>query len=379
MSKQERIFLSPPHMSGRERELVGEVFDSNFIAPAGPMIDRFEKAFCELTGHRAAAALSSGTGAMDIALRLLGVGQGDEVWVADLTFIGGASPIIYRGATPVFLDVSPDTWTLDVALLTDALEEADKKGRLPKVVIPVDLYGQSCDLDEIIRICDRYDIPVVVDSAEAMGARYKDRHAGKGAKMAIYSFNGNKIITTSGGGMLASDDEELIARARYLSQQARRPVTHYEHTETGYNYRMPSLCAAVGVGQLEVLPQRVEQRREIFNIYTDAFKSLSGVTMMPEADYGMSNRWLTVLTLNPAEMPVKPSEICGAAEEANIECRPVWMPMHKQPVFENECFISSGVSVRLYETGVCLPSGTAMTDREIQRVISFFVKAVQRA
>ena len=379
MSKQERIFLSPPHMSGRERELVSEVFDSNFIAPAGPMIDRFEKEFCKLTGHRAAAALSSGTGAMDIALRLLDVGPGDEVWVSDLTFIGGASPIIYRGATPVFLDVSPDTWTLDVALLTNALDEADKKGRLPKAVIPVDLYGQSCDLDEIIRACDRYDIPVVVDSAEAMGARYKDRHAGKGAKMAIYSFNGNKIITTSGGGMLASDDEELIARARYLSQQARRPVAHYEHTETGYNYRMPSLCAAVGVGQLEVLPQRVERRREIFNLYADAFKFLSGVTMMPEADYGISNRWLTVLTLNPAEISAKPNEICGAAEEENIECRAVWMPMHKQPVFENERFVFSGVSVRLYKTGVCLPSGTAMTDKEIQRVISFFVRTVQRA
>lgn len=363
-------------MSGRERELVGEVFDSNFIAPAGPMIDRFEKEFCELTGHRAAAALSSGTGAMDIALRLLDVGPGDEVWVADLTFIGGASPIIYRGATPVFLDVSPDTWTLDVALLTDALEEADKKGRLPKVVIPVDLYGQSCDLDEIVRVCDRYDIPVVVDAAESVGTRYKDRHAGKGAKMAIYSFNGNKIITTSGGGILASDDEELIVRARYLSQQARRPVAHYEHTETGYNYRMPSLCAAVGVGQLEVLSRRVERRREIFNIYADAFKSLVGVAMMPEADYGISNRWLTVLTLDPTNVSIKSTEICKAAERENIECRAVWKPMSRQPVFLDARVIRSGTADDLFATGICLPSGSAMSDAEIQRVISLISKSV---
>ena len=247
MTSADRIFLSVPHMSGRERELVGEVFDSNFIAPAGPMIDRFEDALCATTGHKAAAALSSGTGAMDIALRLLGVAPGDDVWAADLTFIGGVSPIKFHGANPVFLDVSADTWTLDPDLLETELKKADRENKLPKLVVPVDLYGQSCDLDVIVSICDRYEIPVVVDSAEAMGAEYRGRHAGKGAKLAVYSFNGNKIITTSGGGALASDDEDLIDRARYLSQQARQPVPYYEHTETGYNYRMPSLCAAVGV------------------------------------------------------------------------------------------------------------------------------------
>lgn len=379
MSEEKRIFLSPPHMSGRERELVGEVFDSNFIAPAGPMIDRFENAFCELTGHAAAAALSSGTGALDVAMRLLEVGPGDEVWIADLTFMGGVSPVIYRGATPVFIDVSPDTWTLDTGLLAKMLVEADEKGRLPKVVIPVDLYGQSCDLDEIVRLCDIYEIPVVVDAAESVGARYKDRHAGKGAKFAIYSFNGNKIITTSGGGMLASDDEEMIARARYLSQQAREPVAHYEHKELGYNYRMPSLCAAVGVGQLEALPERVRRRREIFAIYADAFSAVTGVTMMPEAEYGIANRWLTVLTIDPTQIEKTPQEICGAAGHANIECRPVWMPMHSQPIFKNQSFTSSGVSDRLFKTGICLPSGTAMTDGDIQRVISFFLENVERS
>lgn len=379
MSEEKRILLSPPHMSGRERELVGEVFDSNFIAPAGPMIDRFEKAFCELTGHKAAAALSSGTGAMDIAMRLLDVGPGDEVWIADLTFMGGVSPVIYRGATPVFIDVSPDTWTLDTDLLAKMLEEAGVKGLLPKAVIPVDLYGQSCDLDEIVRLCDSYEVPVVVDAAESVGARYKDRHAGKGAKFAVYSFNGNKIITTSGGGMLASDDEEMIARARYLSQQARQPVAHYEHKELGYNYRMPSLCAAVGVGQLEALPERVLRRREIFDIYAEAFSSVAGVTMMPEAEYGKANRWLSVLTLNPAEIGPKPTEICMLGDVHNIECRPVWMPMHSQPVFKNENFTSNGTSDRLFETGICLPSGTAMTDGDIQRVTSFFLTSVERA
>jgi dTDP-4-amino-4,6-dideoxygalactose transaminase len=337
------------------------------------MIGRFEKAFCDFTGHRAAAALSSGTGAMDIALRLLDVGPGDEVWVQDLTFVGGASPIIYRGATPVFIDVSPDTWTMDVALLADALDKADKKGQLPKVVIPVDLYGQSCDLDEIIKLCDQYGIPVVVDSAEAMGAHYKGRHAGTGATMAIYSFNGNKIITTSGGGMLASDDEELIARARYLSQQARQPVIHYEHTEIGYNYRMPSLCAAVGVGQLEVLPSRVARRREIFNTYAEAFRSVPGITMMPEADYGVSNRWLTALTLDEALISVKTDEICKMGEQASIECRPVWMPMSRQPVFSDARAIRSGTADALFRTGLCLPSGTAMVQGDIERVVEMLL------
>jgi dTDP-4-amino-4,6-dideoxygalactose transaminase len=365
-------------MSGRERELVGEVFDSNFIAPAGPMIDHFEEAFCATTGHKAAVALSSGTGAMDIALRLLGVEQGDDVWVADLTFIGGVSPIRFHGANPVFLDVCPDTWTLDPALLASELEKANKVGKLPKVVVPVDLYGQSCDLDRIVSICDQYEIPVVVDSAEAMGARYKDRHAGKGAKFAIYSFNGNKIITTAGGGMLASDDKEMIARAKYLSQQARQPVPHYQHTETGYNYRMPSLCAAVGVGQLEVLDERVRRRREIFAKYATSFNSISSISMMPEASYGASNRWLSVITLDPEKTHVTPAEVCSFADTQNVECRPVWKPMSQQPVFKTERFTSTGVSTSLFSAGVCLPSGSAMRDQQIERVVLAIAGSLKR-
>lgn len=377
MTDTDRIFLSVPHMSGRERELVGEVFDSNFIAPAGPMIDRFENALCSTTGHEAAAALSSGTGAMDIALRLLNVAPGDDVWVADLTFIGGVSPIKFHGANPVFLDVSEGTWAMDPELLETELKKADQAGRLPKVVIPVDLYGQSCDLDQIVGICDRYEIPVVVDSAEAMGARYKDRHAGKGAKFAVYSFNGNKIITTSGGGALAGDDVDLIERAKYLSQQARQPVPHYEHTETGYNYRMPSLCAAVGVGQLEVLEDRVARRREIFAIYADLFNSVPSISMMPEASYGVANRWLSVITLNPEQTRITPEQVCRFADAQNVECRRVWKPMSQQQVFGNERFTSTGISNRLFSTGVCLPSGSSMSDEQIERVVSTIKAALE--
>lgn len=370
MTEQSKIFLSPPHMSGRERELVLEVFDSNFLAPAGPMIDRFEQEFCAFTGHKAAVALSSGTGAMDIALRLLEVGVDDEVWVSDLTFIGGVAPILYRGAKPVFLDVCKDTWTLDVELLTDELEKAGNAGRLPKAVIPVDLYGQSCDLEPIVNVCERYGVPVVVDSAEAMGATYKGRHAGVGAALAVYSFNGNKIMTTAGGGMLAGADEELLNRARYLAQQARQPVVHYEHTETGYNYRMPSLCAAVGVGQLEVLRDLVTRRREIFDVYADELGAYDGVDMMPEAAYGKANRWLSVLTISSSDISVSPAEICEIAAQQNVECRPVWKPMSQQPVFKDARSVSTGTSDELYKTGLCLPSGSAMSDADLKRAIA---------
>jgi dTDP-4-amino-4,6-dideoxygalactose transaminase len=357
-------------MSGRERELVLEVFDSNFLAPAGPMIDRFEQEFCAFTGHKAAVALSSGTGAMDIALRLLEIGVDDEVWVSDLTFIGGVAPILYRGAKPVFLDVCKDTWTLDVELLTDELEKAGNAGRLPKAVIPVDLYGQSCDLEPIVNVCERYGVPVVVDSAEAMGATYKGRHAGVGAALAVYSFNGNKIMTTAGGGMLAGADEELLNRARYLAQQARQPVVHYEHTETGYNYRMPSLCAAVGVGQLEVLRDLVTRRREIFDVYADELGAYNGVDMMPEAAYGKANRWLSVLTISSSDISVSPAEICEIAARQNVECRPVWKPMSQQPVFKDARSVSTGTSDELYKTGLCLPSGSAMSDSDLKRAIA---------
>lgn len=363
-----RIFLSPPHMSGQERLLVGEVFDQNYIAPAGPMIRRFEEALNDLTGFADTAALTSGTAAMHLALRLIDVQPGDEVWTSTLTFIGGVAPILYEKATPVFFDADERSWTLDTNLLAERLEHAAKKGRLPKAVVPVDLYGQSCDLDEILALCAPYEVPVIVDSAEAVGSRYKDRHAGKGALMACTSFNGNKIITTSGGGALSSDDPALIARARMLSQQAREPVPYYEHETYGYNYRLSSLCAAIGVGQLEVLPERVACRRAIFDGYVAGLGDLPGISFMPEADYGTANRWLTVINVDQAS-GLNPETIRLALEEHNIESRPVWKPMHQQPVFRDADHVGGGISEHLFQTGLCLPSGSSMSDADVSRVV----------
>jgi dTDP-4-amino-4,6-dideoxygalactose transaminase len=364
------IFLSAPHMSGDERKLVDEVFDMNYVAPAGPMIPRFEKALSETTGHAETAALSSGTAAMHLALRVLGIGAGDEVWTSSLTFIGGVAPILYERATPVFLDVSPKDWTLDVGMLSEALKAGAKKGKLPKAVLPVDIYGQSCDLDSILELCGAHDVPVVVDSAEAMGASYRGRHAGKGALLATYSFNGNKIITTSGGGALAGDNVKLIEEARKLSQQAREPYMHYEHQTYGYNYRLSGLCAAVGVGQLRVLSERVARRRAIFARYKKELGDLPGISFMPEADYGVANRWLTVIMLDEKQGAPSPEELRLSLDAERIEARPVWKPMHQQPVFRDARMIGGKVSEGLFKTGLCLPSGTIMSEEDLTRVIA---------
>jgi len=372
------IFLSPPHMSGRERALVGEVFDMNYVAPAGPMVQRFEEALSATTGHADTAALTSGTAALHLALRLLGVQAGDEVWTSSLTFIGGVAPILYERAEPVFFDVSPENWTIDVELLREALDNAAKVNKLPRAIIPVDLYGQSCDLDAILEICEAYAIPVIVDSAEAMGTRYKGRHAGKGALLAAYSFNGNKIITTSGGGALASDNEGLIAEARKLSQQAREPAIHYEHQTYGYNYRLSALSAAVGVGQLEVLQARVAWRRAIFDTYRKALHDLPGIGFMPEASYGVANRWLTVVTLQSSEGAPSPETLRLALEAERIEARPVWKPMHLQPVFKGARKIGGDVSEGLFAKGLCLPSGSNMSEADQARVIDIIRRCWSR-
>lgn len=379
MTMSERIFLSPPHMVGTERGLVGEVFDANYVAPAGPMIERFERAFCEMTGFAHAAAVSSGTAALHLALRLVGVGPGDEVWAPTLTFIGGVSPITYLGATPVFFDVSPDSWTLDVNLLAAEMSDAAKAGKLPAAVISVDLYGQCADLDAIRAVCDPYGIPVVSDAAEAMGATYKSKHAGKGAAAAGFSFNGNKIVTTGGGGMIASDDAKLITEARALSQQARQPVIHYEHTTIGYNYRMSSLNAAVGCGQLAALAERVACRRKIFARYVRELKDLPGLSFMPEVSTGRGNRWLTVALIDPGETTLTPEALRLELEAENIEARPVWKPMHMQPIFDRLRIIGGGVSARLFATGICLPSGTQMSEKDQGRVIDVILRASCKA
>lgn len=398
---QPRIFLATPHMGGEEQRFVREAFESNYVAPAGPQLDAFEREFCEMTGIRHSVAVSSGTAAMHLALRHIGVGRGDEVFASTLTFIGSISPILFQGGVPVLIDSDEESWNMDPDLLGRELELSNRRGRLPRAVVPTDLYGQCADLERISAICRRYDVPVIVDSAEALGAQYRRvweagrtkgeeslqgefLSAGAGARAAVFSFNGNKIITTSGGGILASDDGELVERARFLSQQARDPAPHYEHTQLGYNYRMSNISAAIGRGQLRVLQKRIEQKRKIFNYYMEALNCIPGIEFMPEAPYGKSTRWLTVVLIDPVEFGVERDSVRLALEAENIEARPVWKPMHLQPVFHTgqeksrrsagnrgyRVRIAGGaVSEYLFERGLCLPSGTQMSEADLDRVI----------
>ena len=363
-----RLFLSPPHLSGGELEAVAAAFESNYVAPLGPAVDAFEAAFCAYTGIAHAVALSSGTAALHLALRELGVGPGDRVICASLTFIGNVAPVTYQGGVPVLVDVDPASWTLDVGLLEAELRRAAAAGERPKAVLPTDLYGQCADLDAIQAVCAPYGIPVVVDAAESLGARYRGRPAGQGAAAAAYSFNGNKIITTSGGGLLASDDPELIARARFLSQQARDPAPHYQHTTIGYNYRMSNILAAIGSAQLRVLDERVARRRAIFDGYRELLGDLPGLSFMPEVGYGRHNRWLSVVQIDPDRFGVDRETVRLALEELNIESRPVWKPMHLQPVLQSAPRVGGAVSERLFARGLCLPSGSQMSDDDVARV-----------
>ena len=374
----QRLFLSPPHMSGREAEEVANAFASNYIAPAGPQLNAFEEAFKSYTGFPYAVAMSSGTSATHLALRELGAGPGTEVWGATLTFIGSVSPAAHERAQLRFLDCDRATWTLDPDLLDDELARANRENRLPKAVIPTDLYGQSCDLDRIVASCKRYDVPVLCDSAEGMGTRYKGRHAGRGAWAAIYSFNGNKIMTTSNGGMLASDDSRLIEHARKLSQQAREPAPHYQHEEVGFNYRLSNILAAIGLGQLSVLDDRVASRRRIFARYVERLGRIPGLTFMPEAEYGKHTRWLTVIQLDPAQIRTTPEQIRLKLESHDIESRPVWKPMHLQPVFKSSPRAGGAISEEFFARGLCLPSGSQMSDSDVDRVASIVAESVQR-
>ncbi|ACS81665.1 DegT/DnrJ/EryC1/StrS family aminotransferase [Maridesulfovibrio salexigens] len=368
-TNNKRIYLSPPHMGGNEQEYVRQAFESNFIAPLGPMVNGFEQDFSELTGFKHCAALSSGTAALHLALRIVGVEPGDVVIASSLTFIGSVSPVTFLGAEPVFIDSDYETWNMDPELLAEAVDHYISKGRKPKAVIPTDLYGQCADYDRILEILEPHEIPLIVDAAESVGALYKGRHAGKGALMASYSFNGNKIITSSGGGLLASDNDEMISRARWLSQQAKEPEPYYEHKEIGYNYRMSNVVAAVGRGQVEVIPDRVKRKREIFDYYEQELGHCPGISFMPEADYGECNRWLSVILVDKDEFGASPDEIRIALEEENIESRPVWKPMHNQPVFKNNTVFGGKVSEDLFARGLCLPSGTAMTTEDMERIV----------
>jgi len=363
-----RLFLSPPHLGGSELDLVKSVFASNWIAPVGPDIVAFEQEFAATVGVGSAAALSSGTAALHLALQLLEVGEGDLVLCSNMTFAASAFAIRYVGAEPVFVDCDSSTWNLSPELLREALEALAAEGTLPKAVIVVDLYGQSADWEPIQEICRKFGVPIVEDAAEALGATYQDRPLGRFGQLGVFSFNGNKIITTSGGGMLVSDDAAAIARARKLASQAKEDAPHYEHREIGYNYRLSNVLAAIGRGQLRVLSERVEARRQIFSWYQEFLGDLPGVRSMPEAEYGRSTRWLTCMTVDPHEFGADREEIRLALEVEDIESRPVWKPMHLQPVFQGARVFGGAVSEGLFAKGLCLPSGSAMKRRDVERV-----------
>ncbi len=367
-----RLYLSPPHLGPDEARLVAETFASNWVSPAGPNLDAFEREVAALLGVPHAVALASGTAALHLTLRHLGVGQGDEVWCSSLTFAASANPIVYERATPVFIDSEERSWNLDPALLAQALDDAARRGRLPRAVVVVDLYGQCADYDPILAACARHGVPVIGDAAEALGAHYKGRAAGSLGWCGVISFNGNKIITTSGGGMLVSHDATLIAHARKLATQARDQAAHYQHSEIGFNYRLSNVLAAIGRGQLRVLEQRVAARRRIFARYAELLAGVPGITLMSEERFGSSatraNRWLTVIQIDEAVFGVGPEDIRLALEREDIESRPVWKPLHLQPVFAGCRVIGGVVAERLFARGLCLPSGSAMADADIVRV-----------
>jgi pyridoxal phosphate-dependent aminotransferase EpsN len=370
MSEQKRIFLSPPHMSGEEMALIEEAFDSNYIAPLGPQVDAFEREMCTYLDVSHAVALSSGTAALHLALLMSGVGAGDEVLCSTLTFSASANAICYTGARPVFIDSRLDSWNLDPELVEDALLEAHRNGKRIKALMAVDLYGQCADYQRLEKICTDYQVTLIEDAAEALGASYGEKKAGTFGKMAALSFNGNKIITTSGGGMLLTQDEKLAARARFLSTQARDPTPHYQHSVIGYNYRMSNVLAAIGRGQLRVIDERVRKKRSIFENYTRLLGDLEGLTFMPEMVYGQSNRWLTCICIDPIALGASREEIRLLLEQHNIESRPVWKPMHLQPVFSDCRFLGGSVSEKIFREGLCLPSGTAMDDDDMTRICS---------
>jgi pyridoxal phosphate-dependent aminotransferase EpsN len=375
---KKRLYLSPPHVGEDERRLIIEAFDSNWIAPLGPQVDAFEQEMCDRLGGGHAVALSSGTAALHLALLILGVKPGDKVLVSTLTFSATANAVTYCGAVPVFVDCHPDSWCIDPALVAEELERAARAGESYAAVLTVDLYGQCADYDRIRDACTRHGVPLVQDAAEALGADYRGAPAGRQGDLGILSFNGNKIITTSGGGMLLSDRKEWMDQARFLATQARDPAPHYQHSHIGYNYRMSNLLAALGRGQLSHLAEKVETRRRNYRAYEVALGSHPGLDFMPEAPYGKSSRWLTCLTIDPAAFGATREQIRLALEAENIESRPIWKPMHLQPVFADCRYVGLGVSDAIFADGLCLPSGSAMTDRDLARVVGLILECGRR-
>lgn len=360
-----RIFLASPHMSdeGYEQEYVKEAFDSNWIAPLGSNVDGFENELAEMVGVNAAAALSSGTAAIHLALKAAGVGEGDIVFCPTLTFSATANPIIYQNAIPVFIDSDYKTWNMD----PDALEQAFEKYPDVKAVLVVHLYGLSADMDRIMEICNKYQVTVIEDAAESLGSFYKERPTGTIGDYGVYSFNGNKIITTSGGGMLISNNEQAIAKSRFWATQSRDQARHYQHSELGFNYRMSNVVAGIGRGQLKVLKKRVQRKKEIFEFYRKQLSEIEDITFMPVNEWDSPNYWLSCATI---EGDISSIDVMNELEKYNVESRPVWKPMHLQPYFEDYDFVGDEVSEKLFMTGICLPSDTKMTDDDLTQVVS---------
>ena len=380
--KNKRIFLSPPNLSGDELELVKDAFASNWIAPLGPHVDAFEKEISEYLGEKGALALASGTAAIHLALRLLDVGPKDRVFCSSLTFIASVTPVNFLGAEPVFIDSELSSWNMSPVALKKAFVEAEKNNTLPKAVIIVNLYGQTPHMGPIVDICEQYNVPIVEDAAESLGATYKGAQSGTFGKLGILSFNGNKIITTSGGGMLVSDNQELLDKARFWATQARDKAPWYQHSEIGYNYRMSNILAAIGRGQLKHLDDRIEAKRNVYRRYVESLGHIEGIDFMPEIENGRSTMWLTALTIDPKKCGTTNLEIMEKLGEENIESRPVWKPMHIQPVFEgNEYFThfeNQSACDDLFHNGLCLPSGSDLTKEQQDRVMTIVKETIRQ-
>jgi dTDP-4-amino-4,6-dideoxygalactose transaminase len=372
-----KIWLSSPHMGGKEQEFVKEAFDTNWVAPLGPNVDGLEQDLVAYTNSKHAAALSSGTSAIHLSLIMLGVGPGDFVLCQSFTFSASANPIVYQGAIPVFIDSEKDTWNMSPEYLEQAIIELMAKGQKPKAMIPVHLYGVPAKMEEIMSIASKYEIPVIEDAAEALGSSIEGKACGTFGQLGVLSFNGNKIITTSGGGALISESEEYINKARFLATQARDSAPHYQHSHIGYNYRMSNICAGIGRGQMLVLNDRVNQRRSNFEFYKNSFANVEGISLVNELPGSYANRWLTCILVDPLKTGGKTREdIRIDLERENIECRPLWKPMHLQPIFEKYPFFGDGTSEKLFEQGLCLPSGSNLTESDLERVLAAIKKVL---
>lgn len=375
-----RIHLSPPHMSGKEQKYIQEAFEQNWIAPAGPNIEQFEQGLAKYVGVTDSVATSSGTAAIHLALKVLQIKRGDYIFCSSFTFIASANPIVYEGGIPVFIDSEEETWNMCPIALEIALRDAAKHNTLPKAVIVVHLFGQSAKMNEIMQLCEKYDVPVIEDAAESLGAIYKGKQSGTMGRFGVYSFNGNKIITTSGGGMLVSNDEVAIKRAQFYATQAREPVAHYEHQVIGYNYRLSNVLAGIGRGQLEVLDLRIQQKRKIFQYYKEQLAMIEGISFQDELKDTVSNRWLSTIRIDQEVHKITPDEMIQCLNDEQIEARRVWKPLHTQLAFQDATFYCNQKSVceTIFSDAICLPSGTNMTDEEQDRVIAVIKKAITK-